>query len=118
MVSMGRDSTWGCGTGTEDYFGGAWGFGRESFTAPYFGFLQVAGRPEEVGSRMVLYRFHVHDPVFFTRRLKVTMQALGGRSEGRFLPLQDDISSVAYWYQTLPSAPLPELPGQDELEVI
>jgi hypothetical protein len=107
-----------CGTGTEDYFGGAWGFGRESYTAPYFGFQQVTGRSEDVGCRMTLYRFHVYDAVFFKSRLKVTMQALGWRSEGRFLPLQDDISSVAYWYQTLPGAALPPLPGPDGLEVI
>ena len=106
-----------CGTGTEDYFGGAWACGRENFSAPYFGFQQVSGRSEEVGCRMTLYRFHVCDPVFFNSRLKVTMQALGWRSGGRFLPLQDDISSVVYWYQTLPGAPFPELPGRDALEI-
>jgi hypothetical protein len=107
-----------CGTGTEDYFGGAWGFGKQSYSAPYFGFQQVSGRSEEVGARMTLYRFHVMDPVFFGRRLRVTMQALGWRSGGRFLPLQDDISSVAYWYQTLPGAPLAALPDRDGLEIV
>ena len=67
---------------------------------------------------MTLYRFHVHDPVYFKSDLKVTMQALGWRSEGRFLPLQDDIASVVYWYQDLPHAPLPELPDQNGREVI
>jgi hypothetical protein len=107
-----------CGTGTEDYFGGAWGFGREDFSAPYLGFLQVRGKSEEVGCRMVLYRFHVHDPIFFQEDLKVTMQALGWRSEGRFLPLQDDISSVAYWYQNLPHNPFGKLPERNCLEII
>lgn len=106
-----------CGTGTEDYFGGAWCFG-EDFSAPYFGFRQVVHRSGEVGARMTLYRFHVLDPVFFHSSLKVTMQALGWRSKGRFLPLQDDISSVAYWYQTLPHAPLPPLPDRNAREVI
>lgn len=112
-----RDHPTICGTGTEDYFGGAWGFGRESYSAPYLGFQQVSGKSEDVGCRMTLYRFHVADPVFFKNRLRVTMQALGWRSEGRFLPLQDDISSVAYWYQTLPSAPFPALPDRDALEI-
>jgi len=106
-----------CGTGTEDYFGGAWCFGK-SFSAPYFGFLQVAGQSGQVGARMTLYRFHVHDPVFFKSDLKATMQALGWRSEGRYLPLQDDIASVVYWYQTLPHAPFPVLPERNEREIV
>lgn len=106
-----------CGTGTEDYFGGAWCFG-DDFTAPYLGFLQVRGKSGDVGARMTLYRFHVLDPVYFKSDLKVTMQALGWRSEGRFLPLQDDIASIVYWYQDLPHAPLPELPDQNGREVI
>jgi hypothetical protein len=106
-----------CGTGTEDYFGGAWSFGND-FSAPYLGFRQVDKNSEEVGARMTLYRFHVHDPVFFKEDLKVTMQALGWRSEGRFLPLQDDIASVAYWYQTLPHAPFPALANRNEREII
>ena len=107
-----------CGTGTEDYFCGAWGFDRRDFSGPYAGFRQVVKTSGEPGCRMTLYRFHVHDPVFFKSDLRVHMQALGWRSEGRYLALQDDISSVVYWYQTLPSAPLPELPGADAREVI
>ena len=107
-----------CGTGTEDYFGGAWGFGNESYSAPYMGFQQVVKNSGEVGARMTLYRFHVNDPVFFKSDLKVTMQALGWRAEGRFLPLQDDISSVVYWYQTLPHSPLPKLPSRNEREIV
>ena len=51
--------------------------------------------------------------------VRVTVQALGwvhGR-EPRYLPLRDDIASVAYWYQTLPTAPFPDLPGPEALEV-
>ena len=52
----------------------------------------------------------------------MTIQALGwqpSRSrDRRYLPLQDDIASVAFWYQTLPTAPFPALPGKDALEVI
>jgi hypothetical protein len=68
--------------------------------------------------RFGLYRWHLTDPIRFKKRLTVTMQALGWRSGGRYLPLQDDIASVAYWYQTLPTAPFPQLPGKDALEVI
>ncbi len=105
-----------CGTGTEDYFGGAWGFG-ETFSAPYLGYPlgNCDGRP---GNRHGLYRFHVMDPVRFREDLRITMQALGWRSEGRYLPLRDDIASVAYWYQAEPHAPFPTLGDRDALEVI
>ncbi|HMB91081.1 MAG TPA: glycoside hydrolase family 172 protein [Rhodothermales bacterium] len=104
-----------CGTGTEDYFGGAWCFG-ENYSAPYLGYQKISGT--DVGSRMTMYRFHVLDPVFFKQDLRVTMQALGWRKEQRYLPLQDDIASVVYWYQTLPHAPFPSLPSRDAREII
>ena len=65
-----------------------------------------------------MYRFHIPDPIYFDRKLKVTIQALGWRSGGRYLPLQDDIASVAYWYQTLPTVKFPALPDRDYLEII
>lgn len=105
-----------CGTGTEDYFCGAWSFGERTFGSPYSG--QVCGGPYHVGDRHGLYRFHLADPVWFHSELKVTMQALGWRSERRFLPLQDDISGTAYWYQDEPHAKLPDLPDKNGLEVI
>jgi hypothetical protein len=110
-----------CGTGTEDYFGGAWSFGGESFSAPFLGFQQVNGESGQVGARMSMYRFHVHDPVYFRSDLKVMMQAIGWRTlsvnEKRYLPLQDDIASVVYWYQTLPHSPFPPLPDRYAREI-
>ena len=107
-----------CGTGTEDYFGGAWCFDETNFSAPFFGYQRVSGERGKAGTRLTLYRFHVADPVFFRRDLRVTMQAIGWRSEGRYLPLQDDIASVVYWYQTLPAAPFPQLPDGNGREII
>jgi hypothetical protein len=116
-----------CGTGTEDYFCGSYNFdlgadrgGYHEFTTPYAGLPQVI-RPDglyDAQTRFGLYRWHVMDPIRFEQDLRVTIQALGWRSGGRYLPLQDDIASVAYWYQALPTAPFPELPGRDDLEVI
>ncbi|MFH1007619.1 MAG: glycoside hydrolase family 172 protein [Candidatus Latescibacterota bacterium] len=105
-----------CGTGTEDYFGGAWCFGQ-TYSAPFLGYPlgSCEGKP---GTRHGLYRFHIMDPIRFQSDLKVTMQAIGWRSEGRYLPLQDDISSVAYWYQAEPHHSFPEFPERDFLEVI
>ena len=112
-----------CGTGTEDYFCGSYNFdvdGYREFTTPYAGLPQVI-RPDGVyqsQQRFGMYGWHIMDPIRFDQNLRITIQALGWRSGGRYLPLQDDISSVAYWYQTLPSAPFPELPDRDQLEVI
>ena len=71
----------------------------------------------ESQQRFGLYRRHIMDPIRFDKDLKVTIQALGWRSGGRYLPLQDDISSVAFWYQTEPHAPFPNLPDKDYLEI-
>ena len=68
----------------------------------------------EVGQRFGLYRWHIADPVRFDKDLKVTIQALGWQSGGRYLPLEDTISSVAYWYQSEPHAPFPPLPPVSE----
>lgn len=113
-----------CGTGTEDYFGGSYGWqvdGRYvEYSTPFLGMHQVI-RPDGAYNsqhRHAMYRWHVMDPVRFERDLRVTIQALGWRGEGRYLPGQDDICSVAYWYQTLPAAPFPPLPDRDGLEVI
>jgi D-arabinan exo alpha-(1,3)/(1,5)-arabinofuranosidase (non-reducing end) len=113
------------GTGTEDYFGGSYNFENkqtkqyQEFTTPYSG-LPLVVRPDGVyqsQQRFSLYRWHIADPIRFERDLKVTIQALGWRSGGRYLPLQDDISSVAYWYQREPHGAFPALPAKDELEI-
>ncbi|MFC7620583.1 glycoside hydrolase family 172 protein [Microlunatus sp. GCM10028923] len=124
----GEDAPTICGTGTEDYFCGAWcfhvGSRYETFTTPYAGMplnTTPDGSDQDPGrtqTRYGLYRWHITDPIRFRTGLKVTMQALGWRSGGRYLPLQDDIASVAYWYQTLPTAPFPEFPDRDALEII
>ena len=110
------------GTGTEDYFNGAYDFevnGKyEEFTSPYSGLAQVI-RPDglyQSQERFGLYRWHIVDPVRFDHDLRVTIQDLGWQSGGRYLPLSDDISSVAFWYQTEPHSAFPQLPGRDQLE--
>jgi len=115
-----------CGTGTEDYFCGSYNFdlgkeqgGYTTFTTPQAGLHQVI-RPDGRYSsqqRFGMYRWHISDPVRFSKSLEVTIQALGWRSGGRYLPLQDDLASVAFWYQTLPTAPFRALPDKDYLEI-
>ena len=114
-----------CGTGTEDYFCGAYNFdvgkekgGYREFTTPYSG-MPLVIRPDglyESQTRFSLYRWHIADPIRFDEEIKVTIQALGWRKDWFYLPLQDDIASVAYWYQSLPTVPFPQLPGWEHLE--
>lgn len=115
-----------CGTGTEDYFGGSYNFEDPythdhyaGFSGPYSG-LQVIEPDRLYRSqfRFGLYRWHLKDPICFKEKLRVTIQDLGWREGGRYLAQQDDISSVAYWYQQLPTAKFPDLPDKDEMEII
>jgi hypothetical protein len=117
------------GTGTEDYFCGSYDFDAKApdgsiqyheFTTPYTGLPQVirGDGHYQVMQRFGLYRWHIMDPIRFEKDLKVTIQALGWRTGGRYLPLQDDIASVAFWYQQEPHAKFPKLPDRDYLEII
>lgn len=117
-----------CSTGTEDYFCGSYDFDTRDaegkshyteFSTPYTGLPQVI-RPDghyDSQTRFGLYRWHITDPIRFQSDLRVTIQALGWQSGGRYLPLQDDIASVAYWYQLEPHRKFPPLPSRDELEL-
>jgi hypothetical protein len=93
------------GTGSEDYFLGAWGFGRPFSYATYG--APVVGA-ELAGSRSSVYRFHLDSPIPFRKSLKATIEH--GHANHR----SDNYSSVAYWYQTEPHAAFPALPPADQ----
>ena len=114
-----------CGTGTEDYFGGAWNFEHPkgqygTYSTAFLGLPQVIVPNRLYRSQQCfgMYRWHIMDPIRFEEDLRVTIQALGWRNDGRYLPRQDDIASTAFWYQREPHIPHPTLPNLDELEVI
>jgi hypothetical protein len=121
-----------CGTGTEDYFCGSYDFDTRKknatgveevnyteFSTPYTGLHQVIRGDGHyaVMQRFGMYRWHIMDPVRFDKDLKVTIQDLGWRQGGRYLPQKSDIASVCYWYQNEPHAKFPVVPGWRELEV-
>lgn len=115
-----------CYTGTEDYFCGSYNFENqqtheyEEFTSPYSGLSQVL-RPDTLyrsQMRFGLYRWHITDPIYFEQEIRITIQELGWRSGGRYLPLQDDVSCAAYFYLDKPACALPALGTPDELEII
>lgn len=111
-----------CGTGTEDYFCGSYNFDRNGkyneFCTPYAGLHQVI-RPDGLYTsqqRFGLYRWHIADPIRFEKELRITIQDLGWKSGGRYLPQKSDIASVVFWYQTEPHNPFPKFPDWSELE--
>lgn len=117
-----------CGTGTEDYFGGAWNFdvpgsGYTEFTTPYLGLNQVL-RPDGLYAsqqRFGMYRWHIADELNFTEDLRVDIQALGiGPGQGNGLPhryrqLRDDIASTAIFYLDQPETAPTERPSTPTL---
>jgi hypothetical protein len=98
-----------CGTGTEDYFCGSYGF-PEPYSTAYTGNVLKLGAADGP-PKWSLYRWHIMDPVSFDKDLRITIQALGWWPNRTYQPLADDIASVAYWYQKEPHAAFPELPG-------
>ncbi|MCH2661068.1 DUF2961 domain-containing protein [bacterium] len=98
-----------CGTGTEDYLCGSYGF-PEIYSTPYVGNV-LDHKGDDGPPKWSLYRWHIMDPVFFEEDLRITIQALGWWPNRKYQPLADDIASVAYWYQTEPHAAFPPLPS-------
>ncbi len=94
------------GTGSEDYFLGAWDFGGHPFSYGLFG-APVVGQ-EVAGGRSSVYRFHLDSPIPFTKSLRATIEH--GHANHR----SDNYYSVAYWYQTEPHAAFPALPTLEQ----
>ena len=99
------------GTGTEDYFNGAWDFGGIDGAVPFS--FRRNGAPlivdaEHTGGRYCLYRWHSDNPIAFTRYMKFTIEH--GTANDR----ADNFYSVAYWYQSEPYTNFPEMPPAAE----
>ncbi len=115
------------GTGEEDYFLGSYAYKKYrdaswknfeyvNHNTPYSGFYNVEHKGPFVG-RFGQYRWHIYDPIRFKSDLKIQIQCLGWDDKGNYLPLEDDVSSVAFWYQTEPHQKFPKLPSVEVLEV-
>ena len=107
-----------CGTGMEDYFGGSWSFAKQvdgktveqNYNTPFLGYPYYSTHDERAWSayhnddtlpQRGFYRWHILDPILFEEDLRVTLQQIGGCHKGNF-ERQDDVASVAYWYQSEP----------------
>ena len=119
-----------CGTGTEDYFGGAWSFATQQngqtvenqYCTPYLGypyysthdtFLHNDYHNDDQMPQRSFYRWHLLDPILFEKDLKVTLQQIGV-SHGGLFERQDDVATTAYWYQTHPHVPFAPLMSRKE----
>jgi len=125
------DSQWPtiCGTGTEDYFGGAWNFEHPKgnygiYSTSFLGLPQVI-KPDGLyhsQQRFGMYRWHILDPIRFKDNLRITMQAIGWANpvweEKRYLPLKDDIASTVFWYQAEPHTPFGKTFTVQDVEII
>src|SRR5207248_2710432 len=114
---------------TEDYFCGSYDFvnqethNYEPFSHEYSGMPQVIrSEDRDEHPKFGLYRWHITDPVRFKEKIRVTIQDLGWKKvstadEAEYRLGRDDISSVAFWYQTEPHTKFPPLPSRAELEI-
>ncbi|HOQ78374.1 MAG: hypothetical protein BWY50_01433 [Spirochaetes bacterium ADurb.Bin315] len=121
-----------CGTGVEDYVGGAWGFYERNeegivqkyestYCTPYMGYPYYSTKDgtkvNVYGYDAVpmhgLYRWHILDPIRFTQKLKVTVQQIG-HDGSRLFERTDDVASTAFWYQREPHNPFPKLPAAED----
>jgi hypothetical protein len=92
------------GTGTEDYYNGAWDFGGQPFANQHQGAPYIVD-PERIGGRYCLYRWHLESPITFEQSIRVTIEH--GHANHR----SDSFFTTAYWYQTEPHAAFPALPA-------
>ncbi|HBA96622.1 MAG TPA: hypothetical protein DCZ23_00790 [Lachnospiraceae bacterium] len=119
-----------CGTGTEDYFGGAWSFATQkdgktienTYSTPFMGYPYYSKNDtgthslyhnDDILPQRGFYRWHIMDPVLFDEDIRVTIQQIGSCHKGNF-ERQDDISSVAYWYQAEPHVPFVPLMAKED----
>lgn len=124
FIDSDRDFPTICGTGTEDFFGGAWNFdvqgdGYTIFSAPYVGLHQVVA-PDglyQSQQRFGMYRWHEADAVRFRESLEVTVQDLGWRPSGRYRARNDDMATMAVWYGRSPEGAHASELGAEHLEV-
>ena len=102
-----------CGTGSEDYVCLSYGMQQTPF--PYHGCsLKEDGTGPASFGYISMYRWHIPDPVYWNEDCRVTIQQMGiasvGPEDNVYTERQDDWSTASFWYEPVPSAPLPPMP--------
>ncbi len=106
------------GTGAEDYVGLSWGIQQNAFL--YHGANLVTNEDTSDTGAVSMYRWHIPDPVYWRKDIRVTVQQIGHEGQGTTLAdykaqlfeRQDDWSAATFWYESVPSAPLPPMPDR------
>lgn len=93
-----------CGTGTEDYIGQSWTVQDAQFL--------YGGTSLIHDNLCTMYRWHIKDPIYWKKDVRITMQQIGNNQHG-LSERQDDWSVCSFWYEPLPSQPLPPMPGYE-----
>ena len=110
------------GTGSEDWVGLSYGIQETTFQ--YHGCNlnfksdktstfddEETGEEKEYNTEYIsMYRWHLPDPVYWKEECRVTIQQIGCCYYER----ADDWSTATFWYEPVPSAPLPKMPGVEE----
>lgn len=97
-----------CGTGTEDYVGQSWGM--QGATHLYTGTSLYPGNDWQPGELNTFYRWHIKDPIYWNEDVRITIQQIGHGGTAGLFERQDDWSTCSFWYEPVPSAPLPMMP--------
>lgn len=95
---------------------------EQNYCTPYLGYPYYSAHDEAVHNfyhnddcppMRGFYRWHIQDPVCFEEDLRVTIQQIGVGHRGLF-ERQDDVASVAYWYQAEPHCAFPVLMKKED----
>lgn len=106
------------GSGAEDYVGLSWGLQQNAFQ--YNGASWVENGDTTTTGRISMYRWHVLDPILWKEDIRITIQQIGHNGNapttfeaylGDLYEREDDWSAATFWYESIPSAPLPTMPG-------
>ena len=89
-----------CGTGSEDYVGLSWGIQQLPFL--------YNGCSLNQKKFVSMYRWHLPDPIAWQKSGRVTIQQIAWKNG--LAEVQDDWSCATFWYEPVPSAPLPKMP--------
>ena len=97
-----------CGTGTEDYVRQSWGLQDATFLYAGTSLKQGTLANLEQGNLNTIYRWHIKDPIYWKEDIRVTIQQIG--HDGTMYERKDDWSVSSFWYEPVPSRPLPQMP--------
>lgn len=109
------------GSGAEDYVGLSWGLQQAAFQ--YHGASWVENDDDTTTGRISMYRWHMLDPLTWQQDMRISIQQIGHNGDepgtlqdylGDLYEREDDWSAATFWYESVPSAPLPAMPGLQE----